>query len=160
MNAAPGLLILVATDDPDTVAAIAMVFHAKGCQTLGAYDGPTTLALAELAHPDLVLLDAAMPGVNGYDVARQFRLVPELQHVVIACLSGDNSDHDRELACEAGCDTQCSKPVALARLDQIIERTLQLRREHARLGVERARLLAEVRTSVQGLRSYWNRYHE
>lgn len=159
MNAPAGLLILVAADDPDTVTALAEVFHAKGYKTLGAYDGPTALALAELAQPDLLLLDEAMPGMDAYEVARECRNVPVLHDAVIVCLCADARDEGAR-ASQAGCDLSCVKPVHFALLDELVERTLQLRREHLRLGEVRAALLAEIRTNLHGLRSYWYRYHE
>ena len=60
-----------------------------------AYDGPSSLVLARTFVPDLVLLDIGMPGMDGYEVARQLRQMPALKNAVLVAQTGWGQEEDR-----------------------------------------------------------------
>lgn len=61
--------ILIVDDEPDTLNLLAEVLAAEGYRVLQTLDGQEALDLCEREHPDLVLLDLMMPGLDGFDVA-------------------------------------------------------------------------------------------
>ncbi|MEO5918624.1 MAG: response regulator, partial [Candidatus Limnocylindrales bacterium] len=65
--------ILVVDDDPAMVGAITALVGTEGHQVITAYDGLTAVRRFREEHPDLVLLDLAMPGPDGFTVAGQIR---------------------------------------------------------------------------------------
>lgn len=153
-----GLRILVADDDHDTVETMALLLAQHGHETLTAYDGATALDLARLRRPDLMLLDLAMPKLDGYAVARQLRLLPDFQHVVIACVSGYGTDDHRRLARDAGCDTHLIKPISLTALESLLQMSAALRAACARRSRDQQRLVGEVHTTAADLCGYWERF--
>jgi CheY-like chemotaxis protein len=78
-----------------------------------AYDGETGLKLAKQFHPELVLLDIGLPGIDGYEVARRLRGEPEGDRLLVAAVTGYGQEEDRRRSKEAGFDEHFLKPVAL-----------------------------------------------
>lgn len=67
------LAIVVADDDPDTVNTLKAILEDEGHRIRAVYDGPGVMAAVRNFQPDAILLDIAMPGLSGYDVAKQIR---------------------------------------------------------------------------------------
>jgi DNA-binding response OmpR family regulator len=65
--------VLVADDDADIVRFVEIYLRLEGFAVVTARDGPDVLAKAAAIHPDLVLLDVLMPGLDGYAVCAQIR---------------------------------------------------------------------------------------
>jgi CheY-like chemotaxis protein len=115
------LLVLVVDDDRDTAESLALLLGLWGHESVVAYDGPTALTLALARHPDLILLDIAMPGLDGYEVARRLRALPGTRDARIWALTGHARDEDRHHALEAGCDGHLVKPLAPEALRELLE---------------------------------------
>src|SRR5262245_56972225 len=75
-----------------------------------ALDGETALRVAARTPPDLVLLDIVMPGLDGYEVCRRLRLIPEIADVPIMFLSSLEDVHDKTRGFEAGANDYVTKP--------------------------------------------------
>ncbi|MEO5716517.1 MAG: PAS domain S-box protein [Luteolibacter sp.] len=102
--------VLVADDGRSTADILGMFFSMEGMETAVAYDGAQAVAIAREFHPQVVCLDLGMPVMDGYEAARQIRLLdPE---VVIIALSGWGAKDDRRRSSEAGFDFHLVKPVA------------------------------------------------
>jgi CheY-like chemotaxis protein len=78
-----------------------------------AYDGESGLKLAKKFHPEVVLLDIGLPGIDGYEVAKRLRGEPEGDHLLVAAVTGYGQEEDRRRSKEAGFDEHLLKPVAL-----------------------------------------------
>jgi CheY-like chemotaxis protein len=76
-----------------------------------AHDGPQALATARDFRPDIVLLDIGLPGMNGYEVARQMRSDPFLANVALVAQTGWGQEEDKQRARDAGFDHHLIKPV-------------------------------------------------
>ncbi len=76
-----------------------------------ARDGPAGLLAAKASLPDLILLDIQLPGMNGYEVAEQFRQDATLSDVPIVCVSSFAMMGDKERGLAAGCDGYVTKPI-------------------------------------------------
>jgi CheY-like chemotaxis protein len=113
--------VLVVDDHRDTADSSRMVLEALGYRVVGvAYDGPSALAAARAEPPDVVLLDLAMPGMDGLTLARALRTLPGMAEAFLVCVSGYGRDEDRNSARAAGCDAHLLKPVEFAELERLL----------------------------------------
>jgi CheY-like chemotaxis protein len=114
------LRVLVVDDNVDTVSSFSMLLKASGHDVRPAYDGPTAVQAALDYRPDVVFLDIGLPGLNGYEVAKQIRQHLVLKSVVLVALSGYGQDSDRQTSLEAGFNHHLVKPARLAEMLQIL----------------------------------------
>ena len=100
MEKANGRRILVVDDCPDTTNTFIDLLDSLGYEVRGAYDGPNALIVAAEFDPEIVLLDLAMPGMDGYELAEHIRDQQVHKPVVIIAVSGwgRKADVDRSLA--------------------------------------------------------------
>jgi two-component system CheB/CheR fusion protein len=115
------LRILVVDDNVDAAEILAMLLRLVKHEVHIAYDGPSAMQLAANVRPDAVLLDIGLPGVDGYQVARELRKTPGLESTVLIALSGYGQDEDRRRAREAGFDHHMIKPVNNDELFRVLE---------------------------------------
>ena len=78
-----------------------------------AHDGETGLTIAEKFRPDLVLLDIGLPGIDGYEVAKRLRRLPEGDRPLVAAVTGYGQEEDRRRSREAGFDEHLLKPIGM-----------------------------------------------
>jgi two-component system KDP operon response regulator KdpE len=107
------LRILVVDDDPAMVGAINALVGTEGHQVITAYDGLTAIRRFRDEHPDLVLLDLAMPGPDGFTVAGQIRAAGSAPIIVV---SGESSESAKVKALGIGADDYLVKPFGRAEL--------------------------------------------
>ena len=69
----PVLRVLCADDDHDTADTLVVLLEIAGLDATAYYDGSSVLAAAESIHPEVLILDLAMPGLNGDEVAKRVR---------------------------------------------------------------------------------------
>jgi len=105
---APPLRILVVDDDPAMVGAITALVGTEGHQVITAYDGEAAIRRWRDERPDLVLLDLAMPGMDGYGVARRLRA--EGAEIPILVVSGERGEAAKVQALDIGADDYVTKP--------------------------------------------------
>jgi PAS domain S-box-containing protein len=118
--ALPKRRILVVDDNVDVATSLAMLLRMSGQEVLVVHDGLSALTAAESHRPDVVVLDLGMPGMDGYDVARRLRRMPETQKVLLVALTGWGQDEDRRRSAEAGFDHHLVKPVGFGVLEQVL----------------------------------------
>jgi DNA-binding response OmpR family regulator len=107
----------VVDDDRDTVVGLLHLLKDDGFDALGAYSGEQALSLLRAFDPDAVLLDIAMPGSNGWEVARQIRKMKGYATPLLIGLSGVfTADPDQVLAKMNGFDYYLPKPYELDKL--------------------------------------------
>jgi PAS domain S-box-containing protein len=85
------------------------------------YSGPTALQMARSFLPDLVLLDLEMAGMDGYEVARRLREIPDCSSAVIVAVTGWGHEEDRRRSRELGLDMHLVKPVKRGELQEMLE---------------------------------------
>jgi DNA-binding response OmpR family regulator len=107
------LRILVVDDDPAMVGAITALVGTEGHQVITAYDGLTAVKRFRDDGPDLVLLDLAMPGPDGFNVTGQIRAAG---NVPILVVSGESGEGAKVKALELGADDYLTKPFGKAEL--------------------------------------------
>ena len=96
----------------------------RGFTILVAGTGKEALKMAGVEKPDLILMDAGLPDISGWDVTRQLKSEAPTSAIPVIALTAHALASDREQAFSAGCDDYESKPVDLAVLLQKIERLL------------------------------------
>src|ERR1700730_775661 len=102
--------ILVADDDVDGAETLAIVLRLAGHDVQVAPDGPSPLKIAADFLPEVVFLDVGMPGMDGFETARQLRQVVVLDKAVLVALTGYGREEDRQRAVQAGFDHFLVKP--------------------------------------------------
>src|SRR2546425_11168451 len=113
MLAARPLRILVVDDDPSMVGAITALVGTEGHQVITAYDGLTAVKRFREESPDIVLLDLAMPGPDGFTVAGQIRASGSAPILVV---SGESAEAAKVKALGIGADDYLVKPFGKAEL--------------------------------------------
>jgi signal transduction histidine kinase/FixJ family two-component response regulator len=112
--------ILVVDDSIGTAETMARLLQLKGHDTRVAFDGPNAVKIAADFHPEVVLLDIGMPGMNGYQVAKQLRQLPGLEQTVLIALTGYGQDEDRRCSHEAGFHHHLVKPAHLSAVEVLL----------------------------------------
>lgn len=119
-NGLPRLKMLVVDDMRPSARTLAMMLKVIGQQTRVAHDGIAALEIIEDFRPDVVLLDIAMPGMDGYEVCRRLRQRGGHQPMLVA-LTGYGQEEDRRRAFNAGFDKHLVKPTSLDDLRALLQ---------------------------------------
>lgn len=114
--------IIVVDDNDDQVESLAMLLTLMGHTVSLATSGREALERAAEFHPDIMLIDIGMPGMEGHEVARRIRAMPGMQNVLLVAQTGWGGDTDRQLSKQAGFDSHLVKPVTPALLEEVIRR--------------------------------------
>ena len=116
------LHILTVEDDQDTAQNLALLLRREGHEVNIAPDGPAALSSAQVHQPDVVLLDIGLPGMNGYDLARQLYQQEGQKRPLIIAVTGYGGENDRQHSEEAGIDLHLVKPVDPGQLQKVLRR--------------------------------------
>lgn len=95
-----------------------------GYQVITAREALTGMELAKRIHPNLILMDIQLPGIDGLDATRRLRADPDFRTLPIIALTALAMPGDRERSLAAGADDYITKPVSLKKLETIIEQYL------------------------------------
>jgi DNA-binding response OmpR family regulator len=104
-------VVLVVDDVPDNLAVLHDALDESGYTVLVATDGEAALQRAAQAVPDIVLLDAMMPGMDGFEVARRLKATPATAHIPIIFMTGLTETEYLVAALEAGGVDYVTKPI-------------------------------------------------
>ncbi|WP_437916472.1 ATP-binding protein [Sorangium sp. So ce302] len=118
--------ILVVDDKAENRALLRELLQPLGFELLEADSGERALALAVERTPDVIVMDLAMPGTDGYEATRRLRQRPELVRAAIIASSASISEAARQTSLSAGCDDFLPKPVQAGALLELLRATLQL----------------------------------
>jgi CheY-like chemotaxis protein/MinD-like ATPase involved in chromosome partitioning or flagellar assembly len=102
--------ILIIDDDLDTLRLVGLMLQKQGYQIIAASSGPQGLELAFSELPDLILLDVMMPGMDGYEVARNLRGNERTVNTPILMFTAKSQLDDKVTGFEAGADDYLTKP--------------------------------------------------
>jgi CheY-like chemotaxis protein len=101
--------VLVVDDCVDTADSWTILLQYQGVEVRVAYDGPSALEVAQEFRPRVVLLDLGLPGLDGWEVARQLKALDQAPFIV--AVTGHAGDRDRERSKAAGIELHLVKPV-------------------------------------------------
>jgi len=116
--------ILLVEDFDDTRLIMKLWLLKKGYRVVEAENGEEAIQLAEQQHPDLIIMDIRMPGLNGLDATRRIREYQSLQRTPIVAVSAYGAADYRAKAINAGCDEYVSTPFEPEALGELIKRLL------------------------------------
>jgi signal transduction histidine kinase len=114
------LRILVVDDNQDSAASMTLLLELQGHEVCLAHTGPAALDLAAERKPDVILLDIGMPGMNGYEVARQLRQQPAFAATLLVAITGYGRASDVEQTQAAGFDHHLVKPIDYEKLQALL----------------------------------------
>jgi len=125
----PRLRVLLVDDCPDVCDSMAMLMRMWGHDVRTVGDGPVGLRTAANYQPHVVLLDVGLPGMDGYEVARQLRAHPPARpRPRTVTLSGHGLEEDFQRSRTSGCDRHLVKPVDLRDLQQMLDHYAEVMR--------------------------------
>jgi DNA-binding response OmpR family regulator len=117
-------LVLVVEDHDDTRFMLEYLLGMHGCQVVIAEDGEMAVRVAERTRPDLILMDATLPRLDGLAATRRIRELATLHDVPIVFLSSHAQPAFRAEALSTGGNDYIVKPFAIGQLETVLERHL------------------------------------
>jgi len=117
----PPLRILITEDNRDSADSLKTLLEALRYDAHVVYDGETAVQSAATLRPDVIVMDIGLPGISGYEAARQIRAQNPGGRLTIVALTGWGQQADRLRSAEAGIDHHLVKPLDLAALKQILD---------------------------------------
>jgi DNA-binding response OmpR family regulator/DNA-binding CsgD family transcriptional regulator len=121
LDAGPGAVVLIVDDVPDNLSVLHDALDESGYTVLVALDGPQALARAAQGQPDVILLDAVMPGMDGFEVAQRLKAAPETAHIPVIFMTGLTETEHVVKAFQCGGVDYVTKPIrtqeVIARID-------------------------------------------
>jgi len=106
-----GRKVLVVDDNVTSAQSLELLLTLEGHEVQVVHDGPSVLQAVSHHHHEIVLMDIGLPGMSGYEVARQLRQQPKLVNLLLVAVTGYAEDEARRLSREAGFDHHLVKPV-------------------------------------------------
>lgn len=120
-----GHLILIVDDVVDNLALISLDLQQQGYRVVTASDGEKAMRVASMTKPDIILMDIAMPGVDGLEATRKLRADEMLRRIPVIALTAYDTGGFRRAAADAGFDGYLTKPINFDRLHELIQSLLQ-----------------------------------
>ena len=114
--------VLIIEDNEDNLSLIRLLLERAEYEVLAATDGIIGLEIAGKERPEIILLDLAMPEMDGWEVAQELKANILTQDIPIIVITAHALPKDRERAFEAGCDAFIVKPFSVAKLIDEIEK--------------------------------------
>lgn len=112
--------LLLVEDNADNALLIRELAEEMGLRLLVATNGQHGLDLARAERPGVILLDLALPLVDGWEAARRLKADPRTAAIPIVAITARAMDGDEQRAISAGCDVYLSKPVDIDALEHLI----------------------------------------
>ncbi len=112
--------VLIVDDNVLSAETLALLIGLSGHEAHVAHSGFAALEAAEAYHPDVVLLDIGLPGMDGYEVARCLRRNQAHRSTLIVAVTGYGQDEDRRKSKEAGFDHHLVKPLDYPHLETLM----------------------------------------
>lgn len=109
-------IVLVVDDSPETLGMLTETLDNAGLTVLVAQEGPKALSLIEHVTPDIVLMDAVMPGMDGFETCRRMKRDKDLVHVPVIFMTGLSETEHIVRGLEAGGVDYVTKPIKLEEL--------------------------------------------
>lgn len=115
------LRIMVVDDNVDAAESLAMMLELDGHSVVRAHDARAAIALARDERPNVMLLDIGLPEIDGYELARRLRALPEVDAARLIAITGYGQAEDRQRAEDAGFNDYLVKPVEFESLRVMLQ---------------------------------------
>ncbi len=113
--------VLVVDDNQDNRELVVKVLGNKGFLMVEAVDGEDALQKAVSEKPDIILMDISIPKIDGYEVTRRLKCLPEFKNIPVIALTAHAMKGDREKALSSGCQGYIAKPMNIRELPEQIK---------------------------------------
>src|SRR5438552_4046929 len=121
--------ILVVDDNPTNLKLVSDILGMEGHNILKARDAEQAQLILQNSLPDLILMDIALPGMDGLTLTRKLKAGPATQHICIVALTAFAMKGDDRKAQGAGCDGYITKPIDTRRFPGEVAKYLELAKE-------------------------------
>lgn len=103
--------ILLVDDEPDVLEFLGYNLRKEGYQVHSCLNGEEAIQLAKEIHPQLIILDVMMPGMDGIETCAELRKINEFQNAIVIFLTARGEDYSQIAGFEAGADDYLTKPI-------------------------------------------------
>ncbi len=142
-------VVLVVDDSPETLRMLTDALDQAGMTVMVALDGSAAMKVVEQITPDIILLDAVMPGFDGFEACRRLKSEPALSHVPVVFMTGLSETEHIVRGLEAGGVDYVTKPIVI---EEMLAR-IRVHLANARL-IRRAADRAHLARTTQGLQAH------
>ncbi|WP_156369495.1 diguanylate cyclase domain-containing protein [Duganella sp. Leaf126] len=143
--------VLIVDDAPENLAVLRKLMVEQGYQTFVANSGERALKIARRAHPDLILLDVMMPGMDGFETCRQLKGSAATARIPVIFMSARTETDDVVAGFDLGAVDYISKPLRLAEVRARVRTQLQIRVNAESQEEQAERLRTIVNNMAEGL---------
>ncbi|MBJ7313834.1 diguanylate cyclase [Rugamonas sp. CCM 8940] len=143
--------ILIVDDAADNLGVLRKLMTQQGYQTFVASTGERALQIARRVHPDLILLDVVMPGMDGFETCRQLKGHAATQGIPVIFMSARTDTDDVVAGFDLGAVDYISKPLRLAEVSARVRSQLQIRSRSETQDEQAERLRTIVNNMAEGL---------
>jgi CheY-like chemotaxis protein len=117
--------LLVVDDNPVNLKLVSDVLEMEGYTVVRAGDAEEAQETLKCATPDLILMDIALPGMDGLTLTRKLKDDKRLKHIPVIALTAFAMKGDEQKASEAGCDGYITKPIDTRKLPHLVAELLR-----------------------------------
>ncbi|WP_419164875.1 response regulator [Candidatus Palauibacter sp.] len=121
----PDAQILVVDDEPDILSVLVYHLSREGYRVTTAVNGQGALTTAQAEHPDLIILDLMLPGMDGYEVLQRLRKADRTESIPVILLTARREEEERVKGFEVGADDYITKPFSARELTLRVEALLR-----------------------------------
>ena len=143
--------ILIVDDAPENLAVLRKLMVEQGYQTFVATSGERALKIARRVHPDLILLDVMMSGMDGFETCRQLKSQPATQRIPVIFMSAKTDTDDVVAGFDLGAVDYIGKPLRMAEVCARVRTQLQIRSNAETQEEQAERLRTIVNNMAEGL---------
>jgi diguanylate cyclase (GGDEF)-like protein/PAS domain S-box-containing protein len=143
--------ILIVDDAPANLSVLRKMMVEQGYQTFVATSGERAVQIAKRVHPDLILLDVVMPGIDGLETCRQLKANPLTARIPIIFMSAKNEAEDVVAGFDTGGVDYIGKPLRMAEVCARVRTQLQIRMNSETQQEQAERLRTIVNSMAEGL---------
>ena len=118
--------ILIVDDNPINLKLAVNVLEIEGYTVEKAVDAEQAQEILTQSTPDLILMDIALPGMDGLTLTRKLKADKRLKHIPVIALTAFAMKGDEQKATEAGCDGYITKPIDTRKLPQLVAELLRI----------------------------------
>ncbi|MES2263083.1 MAG: diguanylate cyclase [Pseudomonadota bacterium] len=143
--------ILIVDDAPASLSVLRKIMVEQGYQTFVATSGERAVQIAKRVHPDLILLDVVMPGIDGLETCRRLKANPLTQRIPVIFMSARHEPDDVVAGFDTGGVDYLSKPLRMAEVCARVRTQLKIRNNHETQQEQAERLRTIVNNMAEGL---------
>jgi twitching motility two-component system response regulator PilH len=117
-------LVLIVDDSPTEQHVISSALQAQGYDTVVASDGEEAIGIAVEQHPDVILMDVVMPGMNGFQATRQLSKHPSTRSIPVVMVTTKDQETDKIWGLRQGAVEYLMKPIQADEIVAAVRSTL------------------------------------